>query len=55
MPFAESEGFNRLCAVQKLFPHGDYKGEAIGVKMSDEVSGELTLSFNIFEYNTNGP
>lgn len=51
MPFAESEGFKRLCAVNKLFPHGDYKGKAIGVNISDEVSGELTLSFTIFEYN----
>lgn len=54
MDFAESEGFKRICAISKLFPHGDYKGDAIGVKMSDEVSGELTLSFTIFEYNTNG-
>ena len=54
MDFAESEGFKRICAISKLFPHGDYKGDAIGVKMSDEVSGELTLSFTIFEYNTTG-
>lgn len=54
MPFAKSEGFNKLCYINKLLPHGDYKGEAIGVKMSDDISGELTLSFTIFEYNTTG-
>ena len=54
MPFADSEGFEKLCGINKLLPHGDYKGEAIGVKMADEVSGELTLSFTIFEYTTTG-
>ncbi len=52
MPFAKSQGFNKICAISKLLPHGDYKGKGIGVKMSDEISGELTLSFTIFEYNT---
>lgn len=52
MPFAASEGFNRLCAVQKLFPHGDFKGEACGVAMSDEISGHLSMTLDIFEYTT---
>lgn len=52
MSFADCEGFRTLKAVNKLFPHGDYKGEACGVKMSDDISGELTLSFTIFEYTT---
>lgn len=54
IPFAKSEGFSRLCEVQKLFPHGDFNGEASGVKMSDEISGELTITLNIFEYDTKG-
>lgn len=54
MPFAKSEGFDRICAINRLLPHGDYYGEALGVKMSDKISGELTLSFNIFEHNTTG-
>lgn len=54
MPFAKSEGFNRLCAVQKLFPHGDFNGEASGIKMSDEISGKLTIGLNILEYTTKG-
>ena len=53
IPFAKSEGFNRLCEVQKLFPHGDFNGEASKVKMSDEISGELTITLDIFEYTTN--
>lgn len=54
IPFAKSEGFNRLCEVQKLFPHGDFNGEASKVKMSDEISGKLTITLDIFEYNTKG-
>ncbi|MCE5221201.1 MAG: dipeptidase PepV [Clostridium sp.] len=54
VPFAKSEGFYRLCEVQKLFPHGDFNGEASRVKMSDEISGELTITLNIFEYTTKG-
>ena len=54
MPFAKSEGFNTLCEVQKLFPHGDFNGEGSGVKMSDEISGKLTITLNIFEYTTKG-
>lgn len=54
VPFADSEGFRRLCAVNRLFPHGDWKGEAAGVAMSDEVSGALTMSLNLFEYRVTG-
>lgn len=52
MPFVSSEGFKKLCAVSKLFPHGDFKGEACGVKMRDDLSGELTITLNIFKYTT---
>lgn len=51
LPVAKSEGFERLCAVQKLFPHNDHKGDACGVKMSDEISGDLSMAFTIFEYD----
>ena len=33
--------------LSKLFPHGDFLGEAIGIKREDEISGPLTCSFNI--------
>ena len=54
MPCAKSEGFDRLCSVNKLFPHNDHVGNACGIKMSDELSGNLSLAFTIFEYNTTG-
>ncbi len=52
MPCAKSEGFERLCAVNKLFPHNDHIGAGCGVNMSDELSGSLSMAFTIFEYNT---
>lgn len=54
LPMAASEGFSKLCAVSRIFPHGDWAGEAAGVKMSDEVSGPLTIAFSVFEYHLTG-
>ncbi len=52
MPFSECEGFNAIKALNGIFPYGDYYGEAAGINMSDEISGELTLSLNILEYTS---
>jgi succinyl-diaminopimelate desuccinylase len=38
-------------ALHAMFPHGDYLGQAAGVAMSDEVSGELTISLNMLSAN----
>lgn len=54
IPFADSEGFRRLRAVNRLFPHGDWKGTAAGVAMKDAISGELTMSLNLFDCRTTG-
>lgn len=51
MPFAGSEGFDKLCAVSRIFPHGDWLGKAAGIAMKDEISHELTISFDIFTYS----
>lgn len=52
LPAAESTGFERLKGVSSVFPHQDWEGKAAGVAMSDVESGKLTISFNIFEYDT---
>lgn len=52
MKCADSEGFKKLCAVSKLFPHNDHEGAGLGVKMSDELSGNLSMAFTMFEYTT---
>ncbi len=34
-------------ALHALFPHGDWRGAAVGVAQSDDVSGDLTISLNM--------
>ncbi|MDR1542225.1 MAG: Sapep family Mn(2+)-dependent dipeptidase [Clostridiales bacterium] len=53
-PFAECEGFRRLKSVNALFPHGDYLGEALGIRMEDEISGPLTCNLGMFKYSPSG-
>ena len=43
----QGEDHKRMQALNWLFPHGDYLGEALGVAQSDSISGELTLSLNM--------
>ncbi len=54
MPFADHESFKAVKALNRLFPHGDYYGKAAGIAQADEVSGPLTLSFNILEFTPTG-
>lgn len=51
MPFAPSEGFARLCGVNRVFPFGDGYGVAAGVAQEDEISGKLTINIGIFDYS----
>ena len=50
MPFAQCEGFKHICALNRLFPHGDFLGNALGIAMSDELTGMLTLNFGVLAY-----
>lgn len=34
-------------AINKLFPYGDYNGRAMGVNLTDEISGATTVSLDI--------
>lgn len=54
LPLAESEGAQAIRDLNRLFPHGDYYGKAIGIAQSDEISGPLTLSFDIYEQTLTG-
>jgi len=50
LPIADSEGYRALLAMDRLFPHGDWYGEAAGIAMCDEISGKLTNTLDIFHY-----
>lgn len=54
LPLASSESASAIRDLNRLFPHGDYYGKALGIAQSDEISGALTLSFNIFEQTLTG-
>lgn len=54
MPFADTEAFRKLRAVQALFPHGDWLGRACGIAQGDEKSGGLTISLNRFRLTDAG-
>ena len=47
----ESELKNDISFLAKVYPHGDGKGAGLGVAMSDEESGELTLSLDLMKYD----
>ena len=52
IPFPESTGIEKIRGLNEVFPHGDWAGKSAGVAMSDELSGHLTISLNIIEYDT---
>ena len=54
LPLADCDSTRALRALEKLFPHGDGAGKALGVAMEDEVSGPLTLAFSLFELTETG-
>ena len=47
MHLPESPQVKAIRGLHELIPHGDYLGQGLGVKMEDEMSGELTLSLDI--------
>jgi succinyl-diaminopimelate desuccinylase len=51
MPFARSKGFEYIQALNRLFPHGDYYGRALGIAMNDERSGALTVNFGVLGFS----
>ncbi len=54
MSLVDNPAIRAVRSLLKLFPHGDYAGAAAGVKMSDEISGALTISLNMMELNATG-
>ena len=41
-------------ALNKLMPHGDNHGAALGINHEDEISGKLTLAFSMLEITETG-
>ncbi len=46
----KGEAHSSCRQLNEILPHGETDGFSIGVKMSDEKSGELTLNFGVLSY-----
>lgn len=49
LPLAECGKLKAVRALNHLMPHGDWFGAGLGIQMSDEESGELTLAFSMLD------
>ena len=49
LPLVEGDRMRLVRNLNSLFPHGDFHGQALGIAMKDDLSGALTLSFNMIE------
>ena len=47
LPLAPCAQLDKLNQLLLLMPHGDVHGEGLGIKMADELSGQLTLAFSM--------
>lgn len=54
LPLYESKAVAALRSLDKLLPFGDYSGKALGIAMSDEESGPLTLTFSMMDFGLTG-
>ena len=51
VPFGSDKVREILTQASRLYPHGDWNGKSLGVNHRDDISGELTLSLNLFSYD----
>ena len=51
IPFSSEELRTRFFGLTGLFPHGDWRGAALGVDHEDALSGCLTLRLNLFSFD----
>lgn len=49
LPLAECGQLKAVRALNHLMPHGDWFGAGLGIQISDEESGELTLAFSMLD------
>ena len=54
LPLADCRSTETLRALDKLLPHGDWYGKALGIAQADEVTGPLTCSFTMVNFTPTG-
>ncbi len=51
LPLTENETTLSFRTLERLFPHKETDGKSVGVKMSEEKSGALTLNFGVLHFS----
>ena len=54
LPFAPCQQIDYVKKTIGLIPHGDVNGNTLGVAMEDEISGKLTLAFDMLTVDAAG-
>lgn len=54
LPLADCASTRALRQIDRLLPHGDYLGKALGIAQKDAPTGELTCSFTMIEFTPTG-
>ena len=54
LPLADCDSTRALRELDRLLPHGDWLGKALGIAQKDEPTGELTCSFTLISFTPAG-
>ncbi len=54
LPLADTASTRAMAGLHTLFPHGDNRGEALGIAMEDEISHNLTLTLSLLTVTEEG-
>lgn len=54
LPLAQLPSTRYLHALEELFPHGDHRGQALGIAREDTLAGPLTLTLTMLNWGEEG-
>jgi succinyl-diaminopimelate desuccinylase len=54
LPLAQLPSTQALRSLHRMFPHGDHRGQALGIAQEDALSGHLSLAFTLLNLNDTG-
>ena len=54
LPLAKDAAQQAVQNLNRLFPYGDNAGNALGIAMSDEISGSTTVTLSLLDLNETG-
>lgn len=54
LPLADCASTRAIREIDRVLPHGDYYGKALGIAQSDDVTGPLTCSFTQIDFTATG-